>query len=344
MLHIALTLKNDLLFKAVYGREDERCKQALIAVLNLILDRKDDPIRRIEYKNPFNIREFEAQKESVMDIKAETDMHELLDLEIHLCHDDDFIPHNLLYLAGMVRESLEAGQKYGMMKKSICIFIVDFVLHKQTDRFATDFWFMERRDTFQLTDLAGLYYLELPKVNPGRAKPVSQMNELERYLEYLRYAGEPDQEAYLEELRRQGGKEIDMTDELLRKATADEIIREQAIAREKFILKQKSAERRERQLNESIEHLERKFAQEQQVYEARLVQEQQAYEKKLVQEQQAYEKKLAQERQAREQLEESLKQEQKRLVRNLAANDMSPDQIAQATGLSLETVKIQLKD
>ncbi|MCQ4636780.1 Rpn family recombination-promoting nuclease/putative transposase [Anaerovorax odorimutans] len=335
MLTIALTLKNDLIFKAVYGREDERCKQALIAVLNLILDRKDDPIRRIDYKNPFNTREFEAQKESILDIKAETDRHELLDLEIHLCYDDDFIPHNLFYLGGMIRDSLESGQKYGMMKKSICIFIIDFVLHEETDRFATDFWFMERRDAFQLTDLAGLYYLELPKVNPGRAKPVSQMCELERYLEYLRYVGEPDQEAYLEELRRQGGKEIDMTDELLRKATADEIIREQAIAREKFILKQKSAERRERQLHESIERLEAELAQ--------LAQKQQDYEKELAEQRQA----LMQQKQELTQRDRELmqrEQERKCMIRTLSANGMSADQIAQAIGLPQETVETYLKD
>ncbi|MCB6367505.1 hypothetical protein LI291_15125, partial [Intestinibacillus massiliensis] len=64
------------------------------------------------------------------------------------------------------------------------------------------------------------------------------LTKLERYLEYLRCAGDASCREYLEDLRSQGGKEIAMTEKLLRKATADEIVREQAIARDKFRLQQ----------------------------------------------------------------------------------------------------------
>ncbi|MCQ4637293.1 Rpn family recombination-promoting nuclease/putative transposase, partial [Anaerovorax odorimutans] len=251
-----LTLKNDLLFKAVYGREDEKCKQALIAVLNLILDRKEDPIVRIHYRNPFNVRKFETQKESVLDIKVETGQGELLDLEIHLLYDKNFIAHGIYYHAGMVLEALEPGQNYGMMKKTISIFITDYVQFAQTDRYHTTFCLMERQDLFPLTDLVEMHWLELAKVNPARDKTVSQMSQLERYLEYLRYAGDPSEEAYLTQLRRQGGKEIDMTERLLKEATAEQIIREQAIAREKFIMRQKSREQQERETQEALRETE----------------------------------------------------------------------------------------
>ena len=38
---MGLTLKNDVIFKAVFGRETEECRQALMGMLNLILDRKE---------------------------------------------------------------------------------------------------------------------------------------------------------------------------------------------------------------------------------------------------------------------------------------------------------------
>ncbi len=207
-------------------------------MLNLILDRKDNPITAIIYKNPFNVRENETQKESILDIKAETEQGELLDLEIHLLYDADFIHRNIYYHGGMITQALESGEEYVKIKKTISIFIVDFCLFPQTDQYASKFLFKEERENFVLTELVELHYLELPKVNPGRKKTAGELTKLERYLEYLRCAGDASCREYLEDLRSQGGKEIAMTEKLLRKATADEIVREQAIARDKFRLQQ----------------------------------------------------------------------------------------------------------
>ena len=53
-------------------------------------------------------------------------------------------------------------------------------------------------------------------------------------LEYLRCADENGSE-YVDELIRRGGKDLEMTQEILRKATEEEILRERALAREKFL-------------------------------------------------------------------------------------------------------------
>ena len=313
-LHIALNLKNDLLFKAVYGREDEECKQALIAVLNLILDRKDNPITAIVYKNPFNVRENETQKESILDIKAETEQGELLDLEIHLLYDADFIHRNIYYHGGMITQALESGEEYVKIKKTISIFIVDFCLFPQTDQYASKFLFKEERENFVLTELVELHYLELPKVNPGRKKTAGELTKLERYLEYLRCAGDASCREYLEDLRSQGGKEIAMTEKLLRKATADEIVREQAIARDKFRLQQHC---REVQFKKGLA---------------------QAFED-------GQKEGIAQGRSQgiSQGISQGKEEGQKELVRNLAASGMERQQIARMAKLSLETVEAWLK-
>ncbi|MCU7381094.1 Rpn family recombination-promoting nuclease/putative transposase, partial [Clostridiales Family XIII bacterium ASD5510] len=76
----------------------------------------------------FNVRENETQKESILDIKAETEQGELLDLEIHLLYDADFIHRNIYYHGGMITQALESGEEYVKIKKTISIFIVDFCL------------------------------------------------------------------------------------------------------------------------------------------------------------------------------------------------------------------------
>ncbi|MBQ9972049.1 MAG: PD-(D/E)XK nuclease family transposase, partial [Firmicutes bacterium] len=62
-----LALTNDLVFKAVYGQDREDCKRALIALLNLVLDQKDDPIATLTYLNPYVMPErIGATKEAIM--------------------------------------------------------------------------------------------------------------------------------------------------------------------------------------------------------------------------------------------------------------------------------------
>ena len=74
----SMPLTDDYVFHAVFGRDTEESRAALIEILNIILERKQDPIRAIVIKNPIEIPDREADKESVMDIRAETESGELL--------------------------------------------------------------------------------------------------------------------------------------------------------------------------------------------------------------------------------------------------------------------------
>ncbi len=59
------------------------------------------------------------------------------------------------------------------------------------------------------------------------------MTPLEVCLEFIKCANESSSH-YVDSLMEAGGKELYMAYEMLKKATADEILREKAIAREKF--------------------------------------------------------------------------------------------------------------
>ena len=73
-----MPLTDDYVFHAVFGRDTVESKGALMEILNIILARKQDPIRAIVIKNPIETPEREMEKGTVMDIKAETDAGELL--------------------------------------------------------------------------------------------------------------------------------------------------------------------------------------------------------------------------------------------------------------------------
>ena len=75
-----MPLTDDYVFHAVFGRDTAESKGALMEILNIILARKQDPIRAISIKNPIETPEREMEKGTVMDIKAETDAGELLNI------------------------------------------------------------------------------------------------------------------------------------------------------------------------------------------------------------------------------------------------------------------------
>ena len=228
-----LRLKNDILFKRVYGSDTEESKFILKSLLNKILNRENDPIVSIEYKNPFSIEECVDEKESVLDIKAETNKKELIDIEMQIVWDP-YMPSRLLYYhGGILRESLQKGEDYARMKKTITICITDSEAFSETDKYLSEFYFMEKDEHFRFSDMTYICCIELPKVNPDGRKP-ENLSPLEICLEYLRCADENGSE-YVEELIRRGGKDLEMAQDILRKATEEEILRERALAREKFL-------------------------------------------------------------------------------------------------------------
>lgn len=76
-----LMISSDLAFKAVFGRENEKCKEALKNLLNTILGIK---INTIVYINPINEKSFIDDKQTEFDINVTTDKGEHIDIEMQL--------------------------------------------------------------------------------------------------------------------------------------------------------------------------------------------------------------------------------------------------------------------
>lgn len=183
-----------------------------------------------------------------------TDRGELLDIEMQFAEDGEIIERNLYYHCGMVTRGLVAGEKYGTLKKSISISILNYTLPRMGTEFHTCHVLREERTGETLTNLMQFHYIELPKVNQDK-RPVKALTEVEQFLEYLKYAGEPGWEDYVEELKRQGGREIQMTDAIMREVTQEEILRERAIARDKFLHWQASCQRENKKLKSELEEV-----------------------------------------------------------------------------------------
>jgi len=115
---------------------------------------------------------------------------------------------------------LDSGEDYVKMKKSIMIAIVNGRMFPDSNRLHTTFHYREDTEHFLLSDKAEVHFIELSKVNPK--KPVDEMDPVEQFAAYVKYAGDPSKEHLLHELIQYGGEAITMTEKIFRELTDEE--------------------------------------------------------------------------------------------------------------------------
>lgn len=223
---------DDWVFHYIFSRDTEESKQALMAVLNVILQREDDPIIDIQIKDPDFYGERDDDKDSILDIKALTNSNEIIDIEVQNKNLAFFCDRSVYYGGRLVNSALEKGEDYDKIKKSIVISIVNGTLFPETKKLHTIFRLREIDDGIQLSDRLELHFLELSKVPLD--KPVEQLDPVEKLAAYFKYASDKTKEDYVQSLIQYGGEAIRMTERLFRDLTEDEIAYERRERKLKF--------------------------------------------------------------------------------------------------------------
>lgn len=226
-------LYDDWVFHYIFSKDAEENKQALIAIINVILGREEDPIESIQIMNPYIYGDKPYMKGAVLDIKAQTSRGELLDIEMQNGNLEYYANRSIFYCGKLVNLSLEKGEDYDKMKKSIVISIVKGNVLPQTEQLHSTFYFMESEEHFRLSEVAEIHFVELEKVDAG--KPIEEMEPLERLAAYILFAGDQTQDLYVQELIEQGGEAVVMAERLFKELTEDQIafeMREQQIKTE----------------------------------------------------------------------------------------------------------------
>lgn len=214
-------------------RDAEENKQALIAIINVILGREADPIESIQIMNPYIYGEKPYMKGAVLDIKAQTSLGELLDIEMQNGNLEFYADRSVFYCGKLINLSLEKGEDYDKMKKSIVISIVKGNVLLQTKKLHSTFYFLESEEHFRLSETAEIHFVELEKVDVH--KSIEEMDPLERLAAYMLFAGDRTQEMYVQDLIERGGEAVTMAERLFKELTEDQIafeMREQQIKTE----------------------------------------------------------------------------------------------------------------
>ena len=229
-----LPLTNDLVFKAVYGRNTRESNAALMALLNRLLQRDEDPIVWLRCENPFSYRTHAKEKEIVMDIKVRLSSGDLLDLEMQVHHLSDYVNRSIFYMGKLINDSLEIGEDYDRIKKTIVISIVDGTLFPQFDHAFSSFVLKEKNTGHMLSDMTQIHFLELGKIDLA-SKSIDNMTPHERLGAYFKYAADEHHLEYVEQLLNYEKEVLDLTKPILEEISAEQEMREMAEAHEKFL-------------------------------------------------------------------------------------------------------------
>ena len=164
-------------------------------------------ITAVEIKNTDINKDYIEDKFSRLDVKATTSNDEIINIEIQLKNEYNMIKRSLYYWSKLYSEQLNEGEDYSSLKRTICINILNFKYLK-TRKFHSGYRLKEIYSNEELTDVAEIHFIEIPKLEDG----TDEKDMLVNWIEFLK---DPESEKV---------RSLEMSIEEIRQAK-DELIR-----------------------------------------------------------------------------------------------------------------------
>ena len=170
--------KMDFVFKNIFG--SEKHPNILISFLNATLKPKD-LITEVEIKNTDLNKCYIEDKFSRLDVKATTSNNEIINIEIQLKNEYNMIKRSLYYWSKLYSEQLNEGEDYSLLKRTICINILNFKYLK-TRMFHSVYRMKEIHTNEELSDIEEIHFIEIPKLEDGS----DEKDMLVAWIEFLK--------------------------------------------------------------------------------------------------------------------------------------------------------------
>jgi len=153
--------KIDCVFKAILGAEENR--NLVVHFLNAILGSElSAPIDTVDILNPYNDKEFLADKLSIVDVKARDRKGHLYQVEIQLLNYHH-LPARILYTwADIYSQQLQSGENYGQLNPTYAIWLLAENVIKDDCEYLHAFKFRDNHGK-TLIEHGGVWLLELLK-------------------------------------------------------------------------------------------------------------------------------------------------------------------------------------
>jgi len=185
---------NDFAFMKTFGTEENR--ESLIGLLNAVLKPKS-PIADVTIENPFNYKDFQDDKLSILDVKAVDAARSCYDVEVQLEVLKGSEKRVVYYGCGLYLDQLRQGDDYARLRPAFSVWLLDGVLWPETPQLHHAFRLTDAASGRVLDGTPAIHTLELPKYNLKYADLASD-DLLGWWLYWLRHAREFEPDALRE--------------------------------------------------------------------------------------------------------------------------------------------------
>ena len=191
---------SDIFIKYLLGSAENR--DLLLSFINAVMDNSGFPlITSVEIKNPFNLKKFVHEKQSILDIKATDENGRIFNIEMQVSGDETFRHRSLYYWAKLYSSQLNEGELYEELLPVVCINLLEFEMFRQFDKYHSTFMLCDTRKTdFVLTDHLTIHFIELPKF---RTFDINRDETLEKWLYFLKKEGRQEEDKLMEILLKE---------------------------------------------------------------------------------------------------------------------------------------------
>lgn len=144
------------------------------------------PIVDVEILNPINLKDFDADKLSILDIKAADSVGRRYNIEVQTTRPLGLPKRLTYYAAKQLIEQLGEGDQYADLNPSISICLLDAIMFRDEPRLQHAFG-LRTAGGLSLTDCLQVHVFELPKyVIPSDNEPIA--DPVEQWLYFFRDA------------------------------------------------------------------------------------------------------------------------------------------------------------
>ena len=241
-----ISIRRDVIFRTVFGNNYR--SQYLKALLESLLHKK---ITNIVIRNDAVIDKVRADdKEMRLDILAEIDGKEKVNVEFQNRNEYNVIERGEVYGSGIYYSSVKMGDKYAHATKTIVIWILGFNLFRDSDFYHEIGRTRRESDNKLISDNIEYHYIQLPKF----IETVKEINTPEeQWVAYLSHSLSKEEEGELFKMNRsieEINKIVDavMSDQDVQDALNNRILAENL----EYLKKKKAYEDGEKEKTEQI--------------------------------------------------------------------------------------------
>lgn len=231
-----LPAASDIVFQYIFS--SARSEECLLHFINAVRMSAGRPLaKKVEIRNPFNLKDYESDKKTILDIKATDEMDRTYDVEIQTANEQAFPERMLYYWAQLFADRLSSGDGYEQLRPVVSIVLTRFPLFRELEDLHNVFNIAAEKDPkVLLTRHFEMHTLELTKPKWDRfmeqiAAAQEGQKNLRNWIDFLLHSNQKT-EAEMETLTC-NTPGLDLAYQKLVEVNSDERMRELAWAREK---------------------------------------------------------------------------------------------------------------